>query len=494
MTETTPKSSSTSRRKSKKGSSYYAKTNENEAFKEYGEYLLDEMEKVDPEKRAIINSKSSTLHFVNLLGTASRRKSRSIKGYVFKDTDPNQDRYMDASKVIGVTLRSDEPLMIRQIDMSTVKKLITRGDEYYFDIENDFMAEDISISAGEEFHLSMYEFFFLIIRPEYSGLFEVNGDPLGAELRAIANKVIDVDNKDRLVSLKNIQGTRQFKLPTPTIQFYAKGNNSPKSTMIDIDIKRSSGWETKEEYKRFTPLVNTTDNVRRNKDKLEEKEKKELAEHHAQSKSNNEVQIYNSSTIQAISLNRWLKTSPISRQKFKSTDEVQNYGLGLINMMEPAQKLLIGSKSSELHFINRLMYVTMTRNRFVGFRLWSEFTIEVPVISITKDGSTDIFPESDITTRVIAAGDQFNLNFFEFMFLVCHPDYAGYIEAFGNPKGVSFSPNFKQYFNGHSRLPLPLFKFENEKLLKELNPIEISSTSTGKVLIKHEFLNQFGEL
>lgn len=127
MTETTPKSSSTSRRKSKKGSSYYAKTNENEAFKEYGEYLLDEMEKVDPEKRAIINSKSSTLHFVNLLGTASRRKSRSIKGYVFKDTDPNQDRYMDASKVIGVTLRSDEPLMIRQIDMSTVKKLITRG-------------------------------------------------------------------------------------------------------------------------------------------------------------------------------------------------------------------------------------------------------------------------------------------------------------------------------------------------------------------------------
>lgn len=489
--------------KKKSGKKYYSKSNANKALHEEGWKVIYSL---SDEERALISSKSGTLHFICLLGLASRKSNRSLRGYKFKDEDdyidPNQDRHIDASTPVGITLKSDEDITVPIIKMELVKKLMSRKKEdepnTLFDVNNDIERYE-HIKAGKEFHLSLYEFMFLILRPEYGGLFELNGDPRGAQLEPKTTKAVEIksDGTVDLISEIDEKGNVKVKLPTPTIQFYAKGiGYTPKSTMVDIDQNGPNGWEIKPEYDRFKGLMDKDSANRSNKKKSTSESKKTkfaVTTNRDKDFIKKAVEI-TETTLAAIAIEKYVFTNPIYRRQIKDANALISLGRSVFESMSDTEREHLGSQSGMLHFENRLNYVTMTRNRIVGFRLWSDNSIQIPIIPITKDADTDIKPDTDITFRTVNAGERFDLSLFELMYLVISIEYGGYFEAFGDPKGVYLSVDLSDYANREKRLPQPSFKFSDQQSLKELKSIDISYRSANGIIIHTEFQEKFGQL
>lgn len=166
---------------------------------------------LDEAARANLTSKSGTLHFVNLLGLQSKKAERVVSGR----------QTVETFKSVGIVLVSDEPISVPQID-------ITKDKDTGIDPATDITYKDVA--AGEEFALSYYEFMYLIVKDEYSGLCANGDDPHGVYL-----------------AVKMPAYTRgQAKLPTPTICFKT---GSPKENMIAIDEQDADGkWVIKPEY------------------------------------------------------------------------------------------------------------------------------------------------------------------------------------------------------------------------------------------------------
>lgn len=187
----------------------------------FGNYLLELM---SPEERGNIGINSDTLHFIHLLGLASKKSNRSIGGY-------NNDReYRTTSTPVGIKLKTDIDIEVPVID-------VNRNKDTGIDPEKDINYR--SVQVEEEFIVTYYEFMYLIIRDEYGGFL----------------KVLDKDFYARFSPKLPAFWRGDAKLPTPAINF-PTGEGSVKANMIDIDEKGPDGWVTKEEYKeKFGDLI-----------------------------------------------------------------------------------------------------------------------------------------------------------------------------------------------------------------------------------------------
>ena len=175
------------------------------------------------EKRNELYSKSHTLHFVNLLGLASKITPRRT------GTDANGKAInVDCETPVGLTLRSDEPIKVPVID---IRKDSTTG----------ISKEDITyrdVQANEEFFVSMYEYMYLIIRPEYSGECANDDNPRGVYFSAKTTAF----------------SANKAKLPTPTANFRG---SSIKANIVAIDEQKEDGtWVIREPWtEKFSPLL-----------------------------------------------------------------------------------------------------------------------------------------------------------------------------------------------------------------------------------------------
>lgn len=182
------------------------KTKANEAVIAQGTEILASMTE---EQRSALGAKSGTLHFQHLLGLASKKSSRRVSA----------TESQDCSTPVGISLVSDEDIEVPVIDIK-------------LDKNTGINPEDIgtrTVKAGEAFDVSYYEFMYLILRDEYAGFLEANGDDKGAYFSPKLPAYAKGD----------------AKLPTPTINLKA---GSVKSTMIDIDEKGPNGWVIKDQY------------------------------------------------------------------------------------------------------------------------------------------------------------------------------------------------------------------------------------------------------
>jgi hypothetical protein len=178
------------------------------------------------EEKRNLGSKSGTLHFVNLLGLQSKKSTRTV-------TDGQGRRYIKVSTPVGITLYSDNDIEVPVID-------ILKDKNNGIDIEKDISYE--KINAGEYFDLTYYECMFLLLRDEYAGFCEANGDDKGLHLS--------------VKSTAFMKG--EAKLPTPTfafrrnnrIKYAGVDEHSPiKASIVDIDEKNSDGkWVINDAY------------------------------------------------------------------------------------------------------------------------------------------------------------------------------------------------------------------------------------------------------
>ncbi|MCC0567175.1 hypothetical protein [Brevibacillus borstelensis] len=424
--------------------SHPEKTKHNEDLIQQGKEILAAMSK---EEIDLLGSKSGTLHFVHLLGLASKKTNRSIGGV-------NNRTYKDSSTPVGITLRSDIDIEVPVID-------VLKNKDTGIDLEEDI--SDIWVKAGEEFHLTYYEFMFLILRDEYAGFFEANGNPSGAHLSIKSPAFM----------------SKKVKLPTPTINF-TKGTGSIKACMIDIDEKSPDGtWVIKSGYEKFAPLVH---NGKRRK----RPSKKDIGT----------ANDYPVPTLIASALQEELGLSgtPV-KNRSTSEEALLNRGKEIINAMTENRKKNLGSKSGTLHFVHSLGYPNKRGiSKPIGVTLKSDEDIQVPVIDIKKDNETGINPVNDITYRTVPAGEEFDVSLYEFMYLIIQDEYAGYFWVDGNNRGAFFSPRLSLYLNGEKKLPVPNIEFD-KKCNINIDMVDIYQTArTGGVEVKPQYAAKFGAL
>lgn len=159
-----------------------------------------------------LGTSAGTLHFVNLLGLASKPTVR-------KEGDKN----IPCPTTIGVTLISDKPITVPDIDP---RKNKDTGIDVNWDISSR------KVPKGKPFNLNMYELMYLIIRPEYAGFLTYNGDPQAVYFAPKKSKFLK----------------GEALLPTPALAFRL-GLGSIKENMIAIDEKVNGVWQAKPEYK-----------------------------------------------------------------------------------------------------------------------------------------------------------------------------------------------------------------------------------------------------
>ena len=160
-----------------------------------------------------IGRDSGTLHFIHALGQSQRPRNRRVAN----------EQKVKSFLVVGAVFKTDKDIDVPEIPITCT---------VFTGVKPEQMGSR-HIKAGETFMLNLLEYMFLIIREEYSGYCEHQGDP---QFCYLSPKV-----QNFLTSGPNAQ-----KLPTPTICFKS---GSPKESMVAIDTKTKDGdWECLPEY------------------------------------------------------------------------------------------------------------------------------------------------------------------------------------------------------------------------------------------------------
>lgn len=454
---------------------YYKKTQANAEVRAQGIELINAMNDDEYKK---IGSKADTLHFIALLGLASKKTNSNISRR--KENTPQgievKVQTKDFPTTIGVRLKTDidierVPFLKNEIDENGLHK-VTKNKDTGIEPEQDF--EYKTVKAGDIFDLTMYEFMYLIIRDEYGGYLKVDVEDFYARLFAKLPAFWRGD----------------AKLPTPTIVFESgKGNTTAKGTIIDIDMNNDGNWSIKPEFsQRFKPIFDLYQSRRKRKTKNSNSN-----HNNTNTKSEREGINLPILSLHSLALQEELGMLESSTsRRISSVEELFERGKEIVLSLNESRRKLLGRKSSTLHIINELGFAKGFGVRPIGITLFSDEEMEVPVIDILRDIKTGIYPSTDILYRTVPAGQSFIVSNYEFMYLILRDEYAGYCEFGGDNYGAYLVPNFKLYFEGKNKLPVPNLKYSNNE--KPAMVDIFRTTEDGIKEIKPEYSEKFGAL
>ena len=210
----------------------------------------------------------------------------------------------------------------------------------------------------------------------------------------------------------------------------------------------------------------------------------------------------NSSTLKN---NVGAKEFKSAMDKAKGID-IHNEGKKIIFNMTPEERSVLRSKCSTLHFVKLLKLASKRADRMVagqetrvsfkavGVVLYSDEDIVVPDIPGQYNKDTGI-PKDEIKARKIKAGEQFYLTYYEFMFLMFRPEYAGYCSRDDDPYGVYFSPKMPKFLSDEAKLPTPTINFSKAGSPKEvMDEVDEYIPELKRWVIKEEYQEKFGPL
>ena len=169
-----------------------------------------------------------------------------------------------------------------------------------------------------------------------------------------------------------------------------------------------------------------------------------------------------------------------------ANEEVIAKGTAIISQMTEEERAALGSKSHTLHFKHLLGLASKKSRRKVskdeskdcstpvGIVFVSDEEITVPVIDINKNKDTGIASE-DITYRTVAAGEEFQVTYYEYMFLILRDEYAGLCEAKGDVNGAYFSPKLPAFSKGEAKLPTPTINLKSGSVKENMVDIDVKT-------------------
>lgn len=190
-------------------------------------------------------------------------------------------------------------------------------------------------------------------------------------------------------------------------------------------------------------------------------------------------------------------------KRTKANDDIIAKGTEILASLSEEQRNALGAKSGSLHFVQLLGLASKKSSRRVsateskdcstpvGITLVSDEAIEVPVIDVTKNKMTGIEPE-DISYKTVQAGEQFDVTYYEFMYLILRDEYAGFCEANGDARGAYFSPKLPAFWKGQAKLPTPTLNFKNGSVKSTM--LDIDEKGPNGWVIKPQYAEKFGAL
>lgn len=442
----------TSKTKNKNNGIYYKKTKANDMLINIGRKIIDDMSE---KEQANLCSHSDDLYFICLLGTASKKKKRKVGSK--KD---GSIETIDISTPIGVKLMSKIEIEVPHL------KDVKKNNKTGINPGEDF--EYKKVKAHEPFDLTLYEFMFLIIQPEYSGKLRVYNKDYYAYLSVKVHK---------FEAINKVASDCINKLPTPTIIF-EKGNGSTKENMNDVDQLNDIGeWVPRKGYERFSPFLNNRKTVRK-----DNQAPVRSSSHNTSIMTSNGISEYSNYLLFLLALQEKLSLSDRdSSHKGWTKEDLINRGKEIINSMDINRRATIGSKASTLKVVNKLAIEKFTGRLSylkVGFTLYSDEAIQVPIINVLKNHKTGISATTDISYQNVAAGEKFYVSNYEFMYLLLQDEYGGSC-IYGDRK-VPFSLplEVEKYLKGEEKLP----KIKLSQINKLLNDtVHINDPATGTI-------------
>ena len=183
---------------------------------------------------------------------------------------------------------------------------------------------------------------------------------------------------------------------------------------------------------------------------------------------------------------------------------IHTEGKKIISSMSDDERSVLRSKCHTLHFVKLLKLDSKRADRMVagqetrvsykavGVVLYSDEDIVVPDIPGHYNKDTGI-PAEEVKSRKIKAGEQFYLTYYEFMFLMFKPEYAGYCSRDDDPYGVYFSPKMPKFLSNEAKLPTPTINFSKAGSPKEMmDGIDEYIPEMKRWVIKEEYREKFG--
>lgn len=183
---------------------------------------------------------------------------------------------------------------------------------------------------------------------------------------------------------------------------------------------------------------------------------------------------------------------------------IHTEGKKIISSMSDEEKSVLRSKCHTLHFVKLLKLDSKRADRMVagqetrvsykavGVVLYSDEDIVVPDIPGHYNKDTGI-PAEEIKSKKIKAGEHFYLTYYEFMFLMFKPEYAGYCTRDDDPYGVYFSPKMPKFLSNEAKLPTPTINFSKAGSPKEMmDGIDEYIPELKRWVIKEEYREKFG--
>ena len=183
---------------------------------------------------------------------------------------------------------------------------------------------------------------------------------------------------------------------------------------------------------------------------------------------------------------------------------IHTEGKKIISSMTDGERSVLRSKCHTLHFVKLLKLASKRADRMVagqetrvsykavGVVLYSDEDIVVPDIPGHYNKDTGI-PAEEVKSRKIKAGEHFYLTYYEFMFLMFKPEYAGYCTRDDDPYGVYFSPKMPKFLSNEAKLPTPTINFSKAGSPKEMmDAIDEYLPEVKRWVIKEEYREKFG--
>lgn len=200
--------------------------------------------------------------------------------------------------------------------------------------------------------------------------------------------------------------------------------------------------------------------------------------------------------------------SQVIKEAFERTKslDIHSEGKKIISNMSPEERAVLRSKCHTLHFVKLLKLASKRADRMVagqetrvsykavGIVLYSDEDIVVPDIPGQYNKDTGI-PAEEIKARKIKANEKFYLTYYEFMFLMFKPEFAGYCTREDDPYGVYFSPKMPKFLTNEAKLPTPTINFSKSGSPKEvMDEVDEYRPELKRWVIKEEYQEKFGSL
>ena len=183
-----------------------------------------------------------------------------------------------------------------------------------------------------------------------------------------------------------------------------------------------------------------------------------------------------------------------------ASDKVRELGMEIYKGLPAEERMKLGSKSDtvELKWMLGTKSQPIQRHKDHGITVPSYATVgmvlkfhertEIPVLPIRPLAviKSSGFAPNEIQSRWVEAGEEVAMSTYEWMYLVCRPEYCGKIKGVGMHDYLNLQVIFSKFMSGESQIPTPTPTYKVGSPSEDMDTIDEKGMN-GEWVVKPEY-------